>query len=413
MRYLLFFGFLFISTTSFAGNDSSSEEIFELKDVYEVNPQWIPKNLTLQGDQPNCFAHAASYLFHYFLNSQASGPKISLTIPEIIEQGCPHQKKSQPAFSLLHHLRKIQKKPLSYNIHVFDPHSPQLNSDKQPQNEALVDSVDMLFAFWPNNQPFPIVIDYCDSFNTDRQKCVEMHAVTVTGVRLHCSAEFGCISQWYIHNSWGPEYSYWVDALEMADKILQAKRDITYIAPCQSESASDSMEVCTPEILGYDPEHNSKPKFRASLPLHFAVMTQDDDLFFHTWDQIKDPAELRKRTTPNQTLAHLALQFNRPTIFDWVIKAAPDLLEINFPLFGSLLMYAVHSHSVWGVSKIVTLAPDLRFLSPPGENSTPVVEAEELGNPEIIAAIHAGEPKVGTPPKKARSWWVPKWFRRK
>jgi hypothetical protein len=383
--------------------------------VYEVNPQWIPKNLTLQGDQPNCFAHAASYLFHYFLNSQALDPKISLTIPEIIEQGCPYTKTNQPVFSLLHHLRQTVKALAFYNVHVFDPHSPQLNSHEQSQNEALVDAVNMLFAFWPNNQPFPIVIDYCDSFNAANQECDEVHAVTVTGVRLNCSPEFGCISEWYIHNSWGPEHSRWMDALEMAEKILQAKQEIVYIAPCQSEGPSNTMEVCSPEILGYDPEHTSKQKFRASLPLHFAVMTQDEDLFFHTWDQIKDSSELRKRTSSisRLTLAHLALQRNKPNIFDWVIRTAPDLLEVNFPVIGSLLLYAVNIYSVWGVSKIVTLAPDLRFLSPPGEDNTPVIAAEELGNPKIIAALHAGEPKVViTPPKSKRSW-VPKWLRRK
>jgi hypothetical protein len=42
-----------------------------------------------------------------------------------------------------------------------------------------------------------------------------------------------------------------------------------------------------------------------------------------------------------------------------------------------------------------------------------VIDAEVLANPEIIAALHAGDPKVVTPPKKAHRWWVLKWLKGK
>ncbi len=267
----------------------------------------------------------------------------------------------------------------SFNLHVFDPHSPDLRQlmpegrEGAKKEETLISAVELWFKS-QGNSAVPMNLGMCVGAGITDDYCENVHSFSIVGVLKECSLNSECSHSWRLRTTWGGEGEGWFDATEVARRALISKSEFYYSAPCRADADSEH-EGCTDEILGFSlgggpqnqsSSHQSSPFLSAhfaSHPLHYSIQAGDETLFIKYTSKLKELGtlddEVRKASKNGKTLGHFAVEHRAQVVLRWLAQNYPEILKQDGETIGNSAFWATAVGNYRAIKELMDLLPEL------------------------------------------------------
>lgn len=416
---------------SVTGRHSADQRV----DQVEIDHSFEPKFHFDQRDTPTCFAHSATFLLQYLLNSQGlcgDAPRISVI--DILAKSHQFRLPSEgQVYVILNKIRgqsvrvegdfdlssfwlwKTATSPTSvdvashldlllpenrvelpqYNLHVVDPSSPDLvHILKQWTGSAPAGKEQILVQFVRNwflqnrMHPVPLSVSYCEPDGDGIESCSIPHSINLVGVRIECNSHSECQDAWRVRGSWGGQQEGWFDARPLARAILMTHLPLTYIKPCAGAA-------CSPGILGLSLESGNSGW--ATHPLHYLALSQSEDLFFEELKRFDTPEKLKEAVTQkienSKTLGLMAVVGEATRVITWLAKNYPGILYEEVGVLGNVAHYATNYGYLNSVKALLISLPEI-FEKSEKNGFNPADHAALKPDLEMLRLIYKKRPKL-------------------